>query len=222
MYENDKKIAAEEAVKCVKSNMKIGLGTGSTTKFFLDKLGELVKDKEIKNITGVPTSKNTEEIAKSYGIKIDNNLNNIEIDFDGADEYDMDGNLIKGGGGALVREKIVAYNSKNVYIMVDESKFSEKLHNFPLPVEVIPFMEDITERNIEKLGCTCSFRNNKKFVSDNGNYIIDCKFDYTDIIYKEKIKMIPGVVEVGIFKNMATKIFEGKNNKCNVISIKKL
>ncbi len=222
MFENDKKIAAAEAIKYVKSNMKIGLGTGSTTKFFLDNLGELIKDGEIKNITGVPTSKKTEEIARSYGIKIDNNLDNIEIDFDGADEYDIYGNLIKGGGGALVREKIVAYNSKDVYIMVDESKFSEKLHNFSLPVEVIPFMEDITKKNIEKLGCKCSFRDNKNFVSDNGNYIIDCRFNYTDVKYEEEIKMLPGVVEVGIFKNIATKIFEGKNNKCNTISIRKL
>ncbi len=221
MFETEKKIAASEAIKYVKNNMKIGLGTGSTTKFFLDSLGELIKDGMLKNITGVPTSKKTEEIAESYGIKIENNLDNIEIDFDGADEYDIYGNLIKGGGGALVREKIVAYNSKNVYIMVDESKFSEKLHNFPLPVEVIPFMEDITKKNIEKLGGKCLFRDNKKFISDNGNYIIDCKFDYTDVAYEEKIKMIPGVVEVGIFKNMATKIFEGKNNKCNVINIKK-
>ncbi len=222
MFENDKKIAADEAIKYVKSNMKIGLGTGSTTKFFLDNLGELIKDGEIKNITGVPTSKKTEEIARSYGIKIDNNLDNIEIDFDGADECDIYGNLIKGGGGALVREKIVAYNSKDVYIMVDESKFSEKLHNFPLPVEVIPFMEDITKKNIEKLGCKCSFRDNKNFISDNGNYIIDCRFNYTDVKYEEEIKMLPGVVEVGIFKNIATKIFEGKNNKCNTISIRKL
>ena len=222
MFENDKKIAADEAIKYVKSNMKIGLGTGSTTKFFLDDLGELIKDGEIKNITGVPTSKKTEEIAGSYGIKIANNLDDIEIDFDGADEYDIYGNLIKGGGGALVREKIVAYNSREVYIMVDESKFSEKLHNFPLPVEVIPFMEDITKKNIEKLGCECSFRDNKNFVSDNGNYIIDCRFNYTDVKYGEEIKMIPGVVEVGIFKNIATKIFEGKNNKCNTISIRKL
>ena len=173
-------------------------------------------------MTRFPTSKKTEEIARSYGIKIDNNLDNIEIDFDGADECDIYGNLIKGGGGALVREKIVAYNSKDVYIMVDESKFSEKLHNFPLPVEVIPFMEDITKKNIEKLGCKCSFRDNKNFISDNGNYIIDCRFNYTDVKYEEEIKMLPGVVEVGIFKNIATKIFEGKNNKCNTISIRKL
>ncbi len=220
MYENEKKIAAEEAIKYVKRGMKLGLGTGSTTKYFLDMLGEKFKNGELKDIIGVCTSKKTEEIVNGYGIKTVNNLNNIDIDFDGADEYDSSGNLIKGGGGALVREKIVAYNSNNVYIMVDHAKFSERLHSFPLPVEVLPFMEERTLENIEKLGCKANFRDNKKFISDNGNYIIDCKFEYTDTSLESKIKMIPGVVEVGIFKNLTSKIFAGDGNKCRIINIK--
>lgn len=222
MYENEKKNAAFEALKYVHSNMKIGLGTGSTAKYFIDGLGELVKSGKIKGITCAPTSLKTAEMANSYGIKIDNNLEGIEIDFDGTDEFDIDGNLVKGGGGALVREKIVAYNSKDVYIIADHSKFSEKLHSFPLPVEVIPFMEDITKNNIEKLGCTANFRENKKFRSDNGNYIIDCKFDFTDVSLEKEIKMIPGVVEVGIFKGIATKIITGENDKCKIMDFKKL
>ena len=221
MFEEEKRAAAMEAIKHVKSGMKLGLGTGSTTRYFLDALGELVKSGKITDIIGVPTSKKTEEIANSYGIKTVNNINNIDIDFDGADEFDPDGNLIKGGGGALVREKIVAYNSKNVFIMVDSSKFSEKLHKFPLPVEVIPFMEDQTLSHIEELGAKCTFRDNKKFISDNGNYIIDCRFDYTDTGLEQKIKMIPGVVEVGIFHNITTKIFKGNGNTCEIIDIKK-
>jgi len=221
MYENEKRISAMEALKHVHSNMKLGLGTGSTTKYFLDGLGELVKSGKITDITGVPTSLRTADLAKSYGIKIENNLEGIEIDFDGADEFDGSGNLIKGGGGALVREKIVAYNSKEVYIMADHSKFSEKLHSFPLPVEVLPFMEDVTKKNIEKTGCKATFRDGKKFKSDNGNYILDCRFDFTDVALETEIKMIPGVVEVGIFSGIATKVFIGENEKCRVMDFQK-
>jgi ribose 5-phosphate isomerase A len=222
MYENEKKVAAREALKYVHSNMKLGLGTGSTTKYFLESLGELVQSGQVRNITGVPTSLRTADLARSYGIGIENNLEGIEIDFDGSDEFDGSGNLIKGGGGALVREKIVAYNSRDVYIMADHSKFSEKLHNFPLPVEVLPFMEEITKENIEKLGCRAAFRDGKKFKSDNGNYILDCIFDFTDVALERKIKMIPGVVEVGIFSGLATKIFIGKGEECEIMDFKKL
>lgn len=221
MYENEKKASALEALKYVHSNMKLGLGTGSTTKYFIDGLGELIKSGKVTDITGVPTSFRTADMARSYGIKIENNLEGIEIDFDGADEFDGSGNLIKGGGGALVREKIVAYNSEKVYIIADHSKFSEKLHNFPLPVEVLPFMEDVTKKNIVKLGCEATFRDGKKFKSDNGNYILDCKFDSTDIALESKIKMIPGVVEVGIFSGLATKVFMGENDKCRIIDFSK-
>ena len=222
MYEDEKKLAAMGALKYVHSGMKLGLGTGSTTKYFLEGLGEMVKSGKISDITGVPTSVRTEELARSYGIKTVNNLEGIEIDFDGADEFDDAGNLVKGGGGALVREKIVAYNSRDVYIMADHSKFSSRLRNFPLPVEVLPFMEDITKKNIEKLGCSATFRDGKKFRSDNGNYILDCKFEYTDPELEPRIKMIPGVVEVGIFRGITTKIFMGTEENCRIMNFKKL
>jgi ribose 5-phosphate isomerase A len=222
MYEEEKEAAAVNALKYVHSNMKLGLGTGSTTKYFLDGLGELLKSGKISGITGVPTSIRTAELAKSYGIKVVNNLEGIEIDFDGADEFDQAGNLVKGGGGALVREKIVAYNSRDVYIMADHSKFSERLHSFPLPVEILPFMEEVTKKNIEKLGCTTAFRDGKKFRSDNGNYILDCKFEYTDPDLESRIKMIPGVVEVGIFRGITTKIIMGNGKNCRIMDFKKL
>lgn len=222
MYEDEKKLAAMEALKYVHSGMKLGLGTGSTTKYLLEGLGEMVKSGKISDITGVPTSVRTEELARSYGIKTVNNLDDIEIDFDGADEFDDAGNLVKGGGGALVREKIVAYNSRDVYIMADHSKFSSRLHSFPLPVEVLPFMEEVTKKNIEKLGCSATFRDGKKFRSDNGNYILDCKFGYTDPELEPRIKMIPGVVEVGIFRGIVTKIFIGSEDNCRILNFKKL
>ncbi len=222
MYEDEKKIAAMEALKYVHSNMKLGIGTGSTTKYFIDGLGEMVQSGKISDITGVPTSIETEELARSYGIRTVNNLDNIEVDFDGADEFDASGNLVKGGGGALVREKIVAYNSAGVYIMADHSKFSSRLHSFPLPVEILPFMEDRTKKNIERLGCVATFREEKKFKSDNGNYILDCKFEYTDSDLEPVIKMIPGVVEVGLFRDMTTKIFVGNKKNCEIMNFKKL
>lgn len=221
MYEEEKKLAAMEALKYVHSGMKIGLGTGSTTKYFLEGLGEMVESGKISDITGVPTSIRTEELARSHGINTVNNMEGIEIDFDGADEFDPAGNLVKGGGGALVREKIVAYNSRDVYIMADHSKFSQRLHNFPLPVEVLPFMEESTRRNIERIGCTSIFRDGKKFRSDNGNYILDCKFEYTDPDLESRIKMIPGVVEVGIFRGIATRIFMGNGENCRIMDFKK-
>ncbi|AAT43150.1 ribose-5-phosphate isomerase RpiA [Picrophilus oshimae] len=218
MFENEKRMAAMEALKFVRNDMRIGIGTGSTAYYFIEGLSELVKNG--LRITGIPTSKKSEELCRSFNIPVDYNIKDIDIDFDGADEFDPYGNLIKGGGGALVREKIVAYNSREFYVLVDHSKYSERLHKFPLPVEVLPFMSEKTLENIERLGCRASFRDDKKFISDNGNYIIDCVFSYTDPELESQIKMIPGVVEVGIFRHLSTKIFQGTIDGCRIIDVK--
>lgn len=213
--DQEKKLAAKEAVKSVKNGMLIGLGTGSTVYFLLKELEELVK--RGVDFIGVSSSVETERIAKEFGIKTTDYVEDmIDITFDGADEADLMGNLIKGGGGALVREKIIAYNSREMVVMVDSSKVnSEGIGKFPLPIEVLPFLSDATLRNIEKFGARCSFRENKKFRSDNDNLIIDCEFgmikDPKDL--ERKIKMIPGVVEVGIFTSIASRIIEGRGDE---------
>lgn len=221
--EAEKKSAALEAVKYVRNGMLIGIGTGSTVAFFIDELARKVA--EGLSIVGVPTSKRTETVAKEKGIVLtDNPERELDITFDGADEATLNGDLIKGGGGALLREKIIAFNSRNMYVMVDSSKLKQtgKLGTFPLPVEVVPFLEDRTKTNIEKLGVSCSFRSEKNFKTDNGNYVLDCMFGEIDNpkMLEDEIKRIPGVVDVGLFCNYASKIFEGIPEGCAVHNIR--
>lgn len=219
-----KKVAATEALKLVKDGMVLGLGTGSTVKYFLDGLGEMVK--KGTRITGVPTSEDTARIAREHGIHVDENFTGkIDLDVDGADEIDSQGNLIKGGGGALLREKIVARNSKSVCIIADETKFrQEGLGDFGVPVEVFRFLHQNTLKNIENLGGNCKLRADGAFVTDNGNYVLDCNFG---LISKpeeleQKIKMIPGVAEVGIFTSLCDMVVLGTKNGPKVEKIRRV
>ena len=221
--EAEKKAAALEAIKHVRNGMLLGIGTGSTVSYFMEALATKVS--EGLKITGVPTSKATELKSLELGIPITNNpTRKMDITFDGADEADANGDLIKGGGGALLREKIIAFNSNEMYVMVDGSKLKAagELGDFPLPVEVIPFLEDRTKLNIENLGASCSFRSGKRFITDNGNYILDCKFGKIEDpkLLESQVKDIPGIVEVGLFCSYATKIFEGTSVGCRVHEIK--
>lgn len=215
--ELEKKAAALEAVKHVEDGMLIGIGTGSTVAYFIDALGDRVS-KGLK-ITGVPTSKKTEELAREHGIPVELNPGRpLDITFDGADEADRRGNLIKGGGGALLREKITAFNSKMMYVMIDSTKLKKfgEIGSFPLPVEVVPFLEDRVKAAVEKIGVKCTFRDEKKFLTDNGNYVLDCHFGRIESMQEleSRIKLIPGVVEVGLFPFYARRIFEGRSDKC--------
>lgn len=201
-----KKDAALEAARLVRDGMVIGIGTGSTVRYFIDALADLVKAGV--RLKGVPTSRESAEKAREAGIEVDETFTGqIDLDVDGADEIDENGNLIKGGGGALLREKIVAYNSRNVCIIADSSKLKPRgLGEFRVPVEVIPYLSQMTRKQVEKLGGICIFRGNGSYVSDNGNQIMDCDFGIikspSDL--ENRIKMIPGVVEVGIFTGLAT------------------
>lgn len=220
---SEKKLAALEAIKQVKDGMLIGIGTGSTVSFFIEELGNLVA-KGLK-VTGVATSEDTERKAIALNIPMTRSLNKkIDVTFDGADEADLRGNLIKGGGGALLREKIVAFNSSRMTVLVDSSKIKSKneFGKFPLPVEVIPYLEDRTRQNIEATGSVCSFRSDKNFTTDNGNLILDCSFGSIGDPEKleSSIKRIPGVAEVGLFCNYADIIIEGNKDKCIVHEIK--
>jgi len=204
-----KKIAAHEAVKEIKDGMIVGLGTGSTAKYAIIKLGEMVK--EGIEIVGIATSLRSEKLAKEVGIKVAdiNEYEEIDITIDGADQVDTKKNLIKGGGGALLREKIVASCSKKEIIVVDESKLVENF-SFPLPVEVVKFGWRHTADKLSKLNFEPKLREN--FVTDNGNLILDCSYDRLSPNFSEmekEINAIAGVVENGLFIGLADEIIVG-------------
>ena len=204
-----KKIAAHEAVKEIKDGMIVGLGTGSTAKYAIIKLGEMVK--EGIEIVGIATSLRSEKLAKEVGIKVAdiNEYEEIDITIDGADQVDTKKNLIKGGGGALLREKIVASCSKKEIIVVYESKLVENF-SFPLPVEVVKFGWRHTADKLSKLNFEPKLREN--FVTDNGNIILDCSYDRLSPNFSEmekEINAIAGVVENGLFIGLADEIIVG-------------
>jgi ribose 5-phosphate isomerase A len=202
-----KRISAEHAVQYIQDGMKIGLGTGSTAYWAIQKIGERVK--EGLSIQAVATSKTSERHAVELGIPMIpfNQIDHLDLTIDGADELDSHLQLIKGGGGALLREKIVAFHSHKLIIVADESKFVDKLGRFPLPVEVIPFAVEWTLNSLQQLGCRPQLRTDgeKLVVTDNGNYIADCPFGSinspTDL--QNDISRIPGVVDHGLFIGLA-------------------
>jgi ribose 5-phosphate isomerase A len=212
--EEMKKQAAEKAVQYIEDGMVIGLGTGSTVEFAIKKIGEMVK--EGLKIEGIPTSLKTKRLATELKIPLIELDDHTEIDitFDGADEVDSNLNLIKGGGGALTREKIIAYHSKKVIIIVDETKIVKGLgcDSF-LPVEVTKFGWSATKKVLEGLGCTAELRKimDEAFITDNQNYIIDCDFGkITDPEALEKeINNIPGVLDNGLFIGLADQVIVG-------------
>jgi ribose 5-phosphate isomerase A len=218
----DKKIAGEEAVHFIKDGMTIGLGSGSTVNWMLQKLGELVK--EGLQVKGIPSSLKTERLAKELGIPLIDfsKATKIDLAIDGADEVDNHFNLLKGGGGSLVREKIIDTVADELIIIVDGSKIVPQLGAFPLPVEVLPFGWEITATTIAKLGCVPELRKIDKevFVSDNGNYILDCQFNaiMQPQNLHEKLKQIVGVVETGLFINIASKVIVAKHKEVEILA----
>jgi ribose 5-phosphate isomerase A len=209
-----KKLAGEKAVEYVKEGMILGLGSGSTVEYSIKKLDKLVK--EGLKIKGIPTSMHTKRIANEHNIPLTTLEENPEIDLtiDGADEVDSNLNLIKGGGGALTREKIIAYHSKQVIIIVDDSKVVKALGiDFPLPVEVLKFGWTSTGKVLEKFGCNAQLRKimGEPFITDNSNYILDCEFEKIDNPEQLEIDInsIPGVVENGLFIGLASKVIVG-------------
>lgn len=200
---NAKKLAAAKAVEQVKTGMAVGLGTGSTVYWVMQQLGLLVKNG--LHIKAVATSVQTEKLARELGIPIIDfdQAGPLDICIDGADEADPQHNLIKGGGGALFREKIVAYNSALFIVVVDESKLVPQLGKFPLPIEVLPFGASQTLKHVEALGGKCNIRqaNGQPFITDNGNLIADAAFYpiQNPKMLNEQLHQIPGVIETGLF-----------------------
>ncbi|GAB3528628.1 ribose 5-phosphate isomerase A [Pontibacter brevis] len=200
---NPKKLAAGKAVAYVQEGMVVGLGTGSTATWAIRALGEKVKAG--LNIKAVASSVTSENMAKELGITLVDfsEIQVIDVTIDGADEVDAQFNLIKGGGGALLREKIIAYNSRQFIVVVDETKLVDTLGKFPLPVEIVPFAAELTLKQLKDLGCEATIRQQegKDFVTDNGNLIADCAFKRIEDPEKlnTSLLLIPGVVESGLF-----------------------
>ena len=219
-----KKMAGEKAVEYVEDGMILGLGAGSTVEYTLRKLGELVKDG--LKIKGIPTSMHTRKIAKECNIPLTTLEENPEIDLtiDGADEVDSELNLIKGGGGALTREKIIAYHSKKEIIVIDETKIVKALGTaVPLPVEVVKYGWTSTKKALEELGCTAELRKiiNDPYLTDNSNYILDCGFERIEEPeqIEKDINNIPGVVENGLFIGLVDEIIVG--SKQGIVTLEK-
>ncbi len=214
---SEKQRAAEAAVEYVKDGMIVGLGTGSTTEFAVKKRGERVRDGLA--IRGIPTSDVTKVQAEEEGIPLIDFSETMYIDLtiDGADEIDINLNMIKGGGAALLREKIVASASKEEIIIVSHEKFVKQLGSFPLPVEVIPFGWQIIFNQLETLGGSPDLRlkQGQPLLTDQGNYIIDCRFrqilDAAQL--EQRLNMIPGVVENGLFTGLCTRMIMAEGKK---------
>jgi len=206
----EKLAAAQAAIKFVKDGDVVGLGTGSTTTFAIIELGKLVKNG--LQIKAAASSIRTEELAKSLGIEILDlgRLSQIDISIDGADEFTESLDLIKGGGGALFREKIIASLSKNAIIITDASKRVKKLGAFTVPIEVIPLAYQYVFDQINKLGGKGILRTveTQTFITDNGNLIIDADFGLIDDPAKlaSNLNQINGLLAHGLFINITSKV----------------
>jgi ribose 5-phosphate isomerase A len=219
---NEKKEVGEKAVEYVKDGMVVGLGTGSTVFYTITKLGQLVQ--QGLSIKGVPTSEQTKQLAIELGIPIVSfdEIEQIDVAIDGADELDPELNLIKGGGGALLREKIIARAAKTFIVVADSTKNVDTLGTFPLPIEVVPFGYEMTVKQIKDLGGSPKLRekNGTPYLTDNGNFIIDSSFqEITHPRELEKsLNLTPGVVDNGLFVGMADIVITIKNKKLTTIS----
>jgi len=215
------------AANLVQSGSVVGLGTGSTTAFAIQFLGDRLKSGELKDIKGVPTSFQASVLAKQYGIPLTtlDEIDTIDIAIDGADEVDPQKNLIKGGGAAHTREKIVDSLAQQFIVVVDSSKLVDRLGStFPLPVEVLPLAITPVSNAIEKLGGKPELRMGVKkdgpVITDQGNMILDVTFAAIDnpAELEKTLNNIPGVVENGLFVGVTTKVLIGeiKDNQPSV------
>lgn len=215
----EKQTAARAAVELVQSGEVVGLGSGSTATHVVRFLAERIRNQGLK-IVGIPTSQKTRKLAEQLNIPLTTLDENQQIDItlDGADEIDGDLNLIKGGGGALLREKVIASASRRLIIVADSTKMVTRLGKFPLPVEVIPFAQALIERRIRPLGAEVSLRRyayDNPYVTDEGHHILDCSFG--EIAHPRELadtlRSFPGVVEHGLFIGMAERALVGKDDK---------
>ena len=222
---NEKQLAAEYSVNFIEDGMIVGLGTGSTVALMLQKLSERIKAG--LNISAVSTSQATSKLASSLGIKIIklSDVDQIDVTIDGADEVDENLNGIKGGGGALLHEKIIASNSKKNVWIVDSSKLVNTLGKFPLPVEVVKLGYTHLCSKLEGIGYRPTIRmsGNKLFITDDNNYIIDIKIESipNPAVVDSKLKNFPGVLETGLFYGIADTVVAGVGGKIKIFNKKK-
>src|SRR6266536_5271325 len=213
----EKEAAGRAAAQLVRDGDVVCLGTGSTAYFAVVAIGERVKSG--LKIVGIPTSVATADLARQLGIPLTSLDVHplIDITIDGADEIDPKLNLIKGGGGALLREKVVASVTEKMVVVGDSTKVVTVLGKFPLPVEIIPFARTVVERKLGSLGATCKFRlkpDGQPYVTDNGNHILDANFGRIadPAFVARSLNETPGAVEHGLFIGFAKVALVGRGN----------
>ncbi|MGO9649561.1 MAG: ribose-5-phosphate isomerase RpiA [Terriglobales bacterium] len=216
--DHEKEAAARASLRFVQDGNIVGLGTGSTAAHAVRLLGERVRAG--MKIRGIPTSTATRDLALTAGIPLTtlDDFQQLDVTIDGTDEFDPQLNLIKGGGGALLREKIIASASKQLVIIADSSKQVATLGRFPLPVEVIPFAESLIAKKITALGAKVQRRQSadgKPFITDEGHHILDCHFGQIPDppSLARTLEAMPGVVEHGLFIGMATVVMIAKGDE---------
>jgi ribose 5-phosphate isomerase A len=216
--DQEKEAAARASLRFIEDGQVVGLGTGSTAAYFIQLLGERVKDG--LKIRGIPTSDRSREMASTLGIPLTtlDECQQIDVTVDGADEVDEQLRLIKGGGGALLREKIVASATRQLVIVADASKRVPVLGRFPLPVEVIKFAQALVAKKIEALGAGVQLRRDAKgnpYLTDENNHILDCRFGQipdADLLAR-RLSDMPGVVEHGLFIGMASVVVVARGSE---------
>lgn len=217
---NLKERAAKHALGSVRDGMVLGLGSGSTSAIFVDLLGEKIRSGALKNILGVPTSESTRRRASQLGIPLISLAGLVEargsasldLAVDGADEVDLQLNMIKGLGRAALREKIVEMHARQFIVIVDESKLVERLGRGPLPVEILQFESEIHIAWLQSLGCTAEQwleEDGSPVITDNGNFLVLCRFEggISDVRgLSDTLDHRPGIIEHGIFLDMASQV----------------
>jgi ribose 5-phosphate isomerase A len=220
---NLKKIVGYEAVESVKDGYVVGLGTGSTTHYFIEKLADKIKNEELE-VLGIPTSYQSFFLASDLGIPLTTlEEHDVDLAVDGADEVDPLLNLIKGGGAAHTMEKIIDQSANKFIVIIDDSKIVDVLGKFPVPVEVIPPALRIVKEKLVNMGgqpdLRMAERKDGPVITDNGNFIVDVKFDSINEPEKLEVMLnsIPGVVENGVFAGLADEVLIATMQGLNIL-----
>lgn len=224
--DQEKFLAAEASIELIQSGMTVGLGTGSTAAHAVKLLGKRVN--QGLKVQCVCTSISTETLAKQENIPIFSlsEISELDIAIDGADESDHNLQLIKGGGGALTREKVVASIAKTFIVICDSTKYVQTLGAFPLPIEVVPFAYPVVQKRLLNLGASFAHlrmtKSESEFITDQGNYILDCNFGAitNPKALANQLDSICGVVEHGLFVDMTSKLIIGQEGQVKVIDKK--